>query len=99
MTQLESLIQECRVEGLTKSQLEDLHSKLTNLFALMHLELAKLEKTEALYLCNHTEKNDVSAKRKFSGTTEGLRINELKHFTKATEKLLSSVKNRIYSQL
>jgi len=99
MTQLEKLIQDVKEQNLTKSQLEEYHSLLTGLYASMMLEMASLEKLEATYFATHQEKTDVSAKRKWQGTHEGLRLLELKRFAKATEKLLSSVKSRIFASM
>lgn len=97
MTTLSSLIEAVKEKNLTKSQLEEYHSELTQLFAQIHLELAVLEKAEAMYLSNHAEKTDVAAKRKWQGLEQGQRLIELKHYSKAVEKLLSSLKNRMYA--
>lgn len=97
MSQLKALIEAVKEPSLTKTQLEDFHSQLTNLFALAHLELADREKEEALFFEASEEKTDIATKRKWNITVSGLRLIELKHITKALEKLLSSIKNRMYS--
>lgn len=94
-------MQAVQEKNLTRQQLEDYHSELTNLYALFHLEMADAEKAEALYIesCHQMtpEKTDISIKRTWNSSHKGQRLIELKHHTKALEKLLSSVKNRIYA--
>ena len=98
MSQLTELLESVREKNLTKTQLEDYRDEMTALFAQMQLQLADLEKEEAKYLASHGEKTDVNAKRKWGGTESGQRLIELKRFSKATEKMLSSLKSRIYAQ-
>lgn len=97
-TQLEQLMEAVNESGLTKSALEEYHMKLTNLFGLASLELAEKEKMEAVFMANHQEKTDISAQRKWKACEDGLREIVLKRTVKVLEKLLSSVKNRIYSK-
>lgn len=96
-TQLQTLIEEVKQENLTKGELENLYARLTHIYSLAHMETSDKEKLEAVYFLNHTEKNDVSARRKFSGSPDGLRLIELKHVIKSLEKLLSSVKHRLFN--
>lgn len=98
---LKSLIEAVKEQGLTRTQLEDYRDQMTSLFASMALEMAEIEKAEALYFMAHTAegpaKTDISVKRSWAITTNGLRQIELKHSLKALEKLLSSLKSRIFS--
>jgi hypothetical protein len=98
---LKELFESVKEHNLTKTQLENYHSELTSLYAQMLLEMAELEKTEAIFFLTKTspEVTDVSIKRMWRGTQSGLRLIELKSFVKATEKVLSSLKNRIYSNM
>lgn len=103
---LVELFEAVKEKNLTKTQLEDYHASLTSLFAQMHLEMANLEKIEAIFFLDSKRKSvevnkeitDIGIKRAWNASEGGQRLIELKHFTKATEKILSSVKSRIYSQ-
>lgn len=99
MSQLKSLLEAVKDHKLSKEQLEDFHAELTQLFALMHLEMASLEKEEAIYLAGNTEDTAIAVTRAWNAGEKGQRMIELKHFLRASEKMLSSLKNRIYSLL
>lgn len=104
MSQLTKLLDAVKEQNLTKTQLEDFHSELTNLYAQMMLEMAELEKEEARYFLtmkksDDGDRPDIVVKRMWRGTESGQRLIELARYSKALEKMLSSVKNRIYSQL
>ncbi len=99
MSQLKTLLEQVRDQNLNKSELEHYHSEFTNLFSQIHLELAELEKAEAMYILGSELPTDIAKKRAWKGTLYGQRLIELNHFAKACEKQLSSIKNRIYSQL
>lgn len=98
MSQLSDLIEAVKEEGLTKSQLEGYHTRLSNLYALYSLEMAELEKGEAIYIQHSGETSNVARRAKYAVTEAGQRSIEIKHSLRALEKLLSSVKNRIYSR-
>lgn len=98
MSQLTDLFEAVKESNLTKTQLEDYHTQLTKLFADMHLAAADLEKAEAIFYNEKPEKTDIATKRKWAVTEQGQRQIQIKHSLKATEKMLGSVKNRIYSQ-
>lgn len=97
MSKLTQLFETVKEENLTKTDLEKLHQSLVALFAGIHLETAELEKEEALYLDKFTEETDAARKRKWRATPSGQRLIELKHMSKATEKVLSSIKSRLYA--
>lgn len=44
------------------------------------------------------QKPDIEVKRMWRGTPNGQRLIELKNYEKATSKILTSLKNRMYSQ-
>lgn len=83
--------------NLTKTDLENYHTQLTSLYATMMLELADLEKTEAIFFLEKKEATDVATKRAWRGTPEGQRLIELNRYAKACEKVLSSLKSRLYA--
>ena len=84
-------------KNLTKSQIEEYHADLTNLYALMQLELAEVRKAKALYWIENRKETDVATGRAWAVTEEGLREIDLSHEAKAAEKLLSSLRSRLYS--
>jgi hypothetical protein len=64
----------------------------------MHQELADLEKKEALFLNGLSEDiTNATAKIKWKATSEGQRMIELKHYILPLNKILDSLKSRIYT--
>ena len=94
---LQELIRKVNDKELSKEQLEAYHTELSSLYALMHLEFADIEKGEALFLAESKEKTAVMASRRWAITESGQKQIELKHQIKATEKLIGSVKSRIFN--
>jgi beta-mannanase len=90
------LIKSVREEKLSKDQLENYRDQMSSLFAEMQLELAEIRKTKALYFVEKRSKTDKETERNWQITKEGLREIELSHYSKALEKLLSSLKARLY---
>lgn len=98
MTLLE-LLQKVKEQSLTKTQLEAYRDDLSNLYAEMSLEMAEIEKEEAMYFYKRTSPDvtDVSIKRTWKATEQGQRQILLNRYLKGTEKILSSLKSRLYS--
>lgn len=96
---LKELFEAVREEHLNKTDLEKYHTQLSSLYASIHFEMAELEKAEAIYVLASELETDVAKKRAWNGTEKGQRLIELKHYSKGAEKLLSSLKNRIYANL
>lgn len=103
---LKELIEAVKEKNLTKTQLGEYRDDMTNLFASVALEMAESEKTEALYFLevkalyrdnNQPQPTDIAIKRQWRGEPRGQRQIELKYSLKALEKMLSSLKSRIYS--
>lgn len=99
MNQLIKLFEEVKDENLDRHQLEMYHTELSSIYALMELEMAGIEKAEAIFLGTSGEKTAVMATRKWAITTQGQRQIELKRQLKATEKVLSSVKSRVFNKI
>ncbi len=103
MSQLTQLIEKVKEEGLTKDILEQYHTEITYLDNLMRMELAPLEKLEALYFEAHRldlmgeKQTDVAIKRQWRAKDEGQRQIELNHYLKITPKLLQSIRTRLYA--
>lgn len=96
MTLLE-LIKSVKDNKLTREQLEDYHSQMSNLFAEMQLEMADLEKEEAIFMNSKGEDESVaSVKIRWKATQEGQRLLMLKRYALATKEMISSIKSRVY---
>lgn len=100
MSLLSDLFKSVSEPNLTKSELENYHTKLSALYAQIHEEMATLEKEEAIYFLDSKRLNDVSTdvaiKRVWNASPQGQRLIELKHYSKGAEKLLGSLKSRLY---
>lgn len=97
---LQDLILAVKEKNLDKDQLESYRDQMSQLFAEMQLEMAELEKEEALYLSvTHTNEKDSVALRKimWKATEKGQRLLVLKRYCLATKELLNSLKSRLYS--
>lgn len=94
--QLKELIEAVKEKNLTKTQLETYRDDMSSLFSLMQMELADIRKAKALYMFS-SELKTVSAKEvAWNASDKGLREIELSHYSKACEKMLSSLKSRLY---
>lgn len=91
------LIKAVNEKQLSKDELEKYRDELANLFAQMQFEIAEIRKNKAFYFVEKREKTDVMTERNWAVTKEGQREIELSHYCKATEKILSSLKARLYS--
>lgn len=105
MSQLTQLLEKVKDENLSLEQIEKYRDDLVHLHSAMQLELAGIEKEQALYflavhtpghqLYNH-EASDISIKRAWQATEKGQRGIELNRFTKAVVKEIDSLKSRVY---
>lgn len=94
---IQELISAVQEQNLSKGQLEAYFDALTGLYAAIHLELASLEKEEALYLVNFKLETAVATTRQWNSSQSGQRLIELDHQAKIVEKLLSSLKHRLFN--
>ena len=91
------LFKAVKERNLTKDQLEEYRDDLSSLYAEMQLELAEIRKLKALYFIEKRAKTDRETERNWQGSEKGLREIELAHYLKGTEKILSSLKSRLYN--
>ena len=95
---LQELIKSVKEENLPKEKLENYRDDLSNLFAEMQLELATIEKYEAMFMNTKTDEQSVAeTKIKWKATEKGQREIMLKRYCLATKELLNSLKSRLYS--
>lgn len=98
MTLLE-LIQSVKDKSLSQEQLEEYGDQMSSLFAQMQIEMADLEKEEAMYLSvTHTNEKDSVALRKimWKATEKGQRLIVVKRYSIATNEMIKSLKNRTF---
>jgi hypothetical protein len=95
---LHDLIVAVKEKNLSKDQLEAYRGDMSDVFAQMQMELADLEKEEALFM-NKKHPDDSVAQQKifWKATTSGQRLIVLKRYCIATKELLNSLKSRLYS--
>ena len=90
------LIKSVNEKSLTREQLEAYRDEIVNLFAQMQFELADIRKKKAIFFLEQKEKTVAATEVKWQASPEGQREIELSHYSKATEKILSSLKSRLY---
>ena len=93
------IIKEVKEGNFTKDKLEEYSSMLDVLSAEYELELADVEKAEALFLADCGEKTRAGATTKWEASELGQKEILLKRQLRAISKLSSSVKTRIYQRL
>lgn len=81
---------------LTKDQLEEYRDDLSRVFAEMQLEMADIEKLEAVFPPENFN-TAVARKTAWRMTKEGQRLIELKRYSLATKEMLNSLKSRLYN--
>lgn len=101
MTLLE-LLEAVKDEHLGKAQLEKYRDAMTHLHSEFQIELADIEKREAIFFektkREATEKiSDVSIERTWAVTADGQRQIELNRYIKTVAKEIDSLKSRLYS--
>lgn len=96
MTTLKDLIVSVKEKNLSKDQLEAYRDQLSSLYAEMNMEMADLEKEEALFM-EKTDTTVARAKVIWKATPSGQRLIVLKRYCLATKELLNSLKSRLYS--
>lgn len=94
---LKDLIVSVKEKNLSKEQLEGYADQLSALFAQMCLEVAELEKQEAMTMNDLIDDMSVAQKKIFwKATKEGQRLIELKRYLLATKELINSTKSRVF---
>lgn len=97
---LKELIIAVKEKNLSKDQLESYRDEMSQVFADMQLEMADLEKEEALFMDSTSIGSEWTVARKkvaWKGTGAGLRLIVLKRYCLATKELLNSLRSRLYS--
>lgn len=96
--QLKELILAVKEKNLSKDQLEAYRDDLSGLYAQMQMEMAEIEKEEALFMDSMEEKDTVAKRQvNWKASVSGQRLIVLKRYCLATKELLNSLKSRLYS--
>ena len=97
MTLLE-LLTAVKDENLSLQQIESYRDQMVHLHSAMQIEIADLERAEALYFDLHSqpEVSDISIKRKWKVTEKGQRLILLNRYVKVIVKEIDSLKSRVY---
>lgn len=93
---LKELLLAVKEKNLTKEELEGYRDDLSYLFAQMQLEMANIEKEEALYP-QENFKSAIERKTSWKSTPSGQRLIELKRYCLATKEILNSLKSRLFN--
>ncbi|MCK9370963.1 hypothetical protein M0R04_13715 [Candidatus Dojkabacteria bacterium] len=95
---LSELIIAVKEQNLNKDQLESYRNQMSDIYAEMQIEIATLEKEEALFMNGKTVDESVAEKKiQWKATQSGQRLIVLKRYCLATKELLNSLKSRLYS--
>lgn len=95
------LIKAIKESKLTKEMVGGYYDQMCMLYFEMQEKTADLEKAEALYIMAHRDgkESDISIKRSWNVTEQGLELMKMKRQLKGMEKLLGSLKRRTYELL
>lgn len=93
---LRELLDAVKEKNLTKTDLESYRDELSSLFAAMQLELADIRKAKALFMFESSLKTVASKEVAWGADPRGQREIELSHYSRGVEKVLSSLRSRIY---
>ena len=95
------LLDAVKDEKLSLNDLEQLRDELIHVHTSMQLELADIEKAEAMYFYDNMKPDvsDISIKRTWRVIPKGQRQIELNRWIKAVVKETDSLKNRIFAAI
>lgn len=95
--ELKQLILQVKEKNLSKDQLEAYRDDLSGLFSQMQMEMADLEKEEALFMGDKLPEQSVADRKvQWKATQSGQRLIVLKRYALATKEMLNSLKSRLY---
>ncbi len=94
------LLEADKDEKLPLPMIEKYRDEMVHLHTAMQIEMADLEKKEALFFLgakgDDGSEADVSIKRKWRGSDDGQRMILLNRYLKAIAKEIDSLKSRVY---
>lgn len=103
MSQLTDLLEKVKDDKLTLEQCEKYRDEMIHLHTLMQIEMADLEKKEAIFYDQKAQKEPditgIALKRAWKASEEGQRLILLNRYLRAVVKETDSLKSRIYGHL
>lgn len=94
---LDELIIAVKEERLQQGQLEKYHDNLSQLFVDMQMEIADIEKLEAIYMNGKSDTESIANRKvTWKATDKGQRLIELKRYSLATKEMINSLKSRTF---
>ena len=95
---LEQLFEAVKDESLSLQDIERYRDQMIHLHTRMQIEMADIEKSEAIYFNEKTQPDvsDVSIKRIWRATEKGQRQILLNRYLKAIAKEIDSLRSRVY---
>lgn len=95
---LTDLFEAVKDETLPLPMIEKYRDELVHLHTAMQIELADVEKSEAVYFAEKSQPDitDISIKRTWKATDKGQRQILLNRYLKAVSKEIDSLKSRVY---
>jgi len=97
---LKELIISIDDKTLSKEALEEYRDNLCSVYSKLQLEASDLEKLEAIFMSQKDKDTSVAeTKIHWRGSTEGLRLIEVKRYLLASKEMISSLKSRIYDKI
>lgn len=98
MSLLTELLEAVKDENLSLQQIESYRDQMVHLHTAMQIELADIEKAEAIYFSEqiNPDVSDVSIKRAWRATEKGQRQILINRYLKAVSKEIDSLKSRVY---
>lgn len=100
MTTFRELITLVKDENLPKEKLEQYRDKIIEVVAEMQMELAELQKSEALFMGAKKDGQSVADRKiEWKVTPDGLRLIDIKNFLSTGKILIKGLQNRVYSKI
>lgn len=92
------LLQKVKEKSLSQEQLEGYGDQMSFLFSQMQIEMADLEKEEAIFMAKDFGEKRSVADRKilWKSTEKGQRLIVVKRYSIATNEMIKSLKNRTF---
>lgn len=98
MVTLEQAIKSVKEGTLSKERTESYFDQMSALFAMFQLEMADLEREEALFMNGKKDEQSIAdRKREWKATESGLKLIKRKREATATKEMIGSLKRRTYA--
>jgi hypothetical protein len=86
-------------ERLPLDKLESYRDTMIHFHTDLQIEMADLEKEEAMFMVSCEEETEAGKKRMWRGSEKGLRLILINRYIKAVSKEINSLTNRIFASI